>query len=199
MVIVIYMYAFPAMMCCNVFSHKGRPPICAPLKFSFLILHFSLFSRDWDTIQLFLMWDLDAEIYFKQPDLSRTYFVSVLQMKPFPFTVHCFLICCPYTYFILIDPKRDIWSPELMSLTSSLILPHVPEMKRLIFFCLICMYVYKWPVWSSVFMCSCPLLGNTSWKKWQIKWCYRDIVISVVIELMGVQVYDHSLGSWQLK
>lgn len=40
-------------------------------------------------------------------------------------------------FLLLIDPKRDMWSPELTMLTSGLILPHVPGMKRLIFICIV--------------------------------------------------------------
>lgn len=58
----------------------------------------------------------------------------------------CTLSLLKYFFFsfatspLFISPKRDMWSPEVTLLASSLILPHVPGMKLLIF--LFCTYMY---------------------------------------------------------
>lgn len=76
----------------------------------------------------------DLKIYFTH-ELSCTYFLEILHMKPFPITVHCLFSFA--AFLLLIDPKRDMWSPELTLQISSLILPHVPGMKSLIFICFV--------------------------------------------------------------
>lgn len=59
-------------------------------------------------------------------------------MKPLPVTEHCLFSFA--AFMLSIDPKWDECIPEL--LTSSLILPYVPAMNCLIFFCFV-LYVYK--------------------------------------------------------
>lgn len=92
-------------------------------------------------------------------DFDLTLHVKILQMKSFPCTLHFFFSA----FLPLIDPKRNMWSVELKSLTSGLILPHVPEMKPFFFF-LICTYMYT-NDWADLFHVFVSLPGKTLWKK----------------------------------
>lgn len=72
--------------------------------------------------------------YFTQHELS-IYFVLLLHMKPLHLPTHCLFSFA--TFLLLIDPKRNMCSPELTSPTSSLILPHVPGMEPIFLFALV--------------------------------------------------------------
>lgn len=127
------------------------------LKFSFLFLHF--FEILWHFSILYFTQDFDLEIYFTQ-ELSCTYFVSILHMKPFPLTVHCLFSFA--AFLLLNDPKTDMWNPEVTLLTSSLILPYVPGMRCLIFICFghMCIQMTSL-IFVFVFMCLCPYQKKT--------------------------------------
>lgn len=113
---------------------KGAKPLPL-LKYWNLAFNFCTFLCFQDFGTLFdCSQDFDLEIYFTH-EFSCTYFLSVLHMKPFPVTVHCLLLFV--AFLLLVDPKRDMWTPESTLLTSGLILPHVPGMKHLIFICFV--------------------------------------------------------------
>lgn len=166
--------AFPtatgqSLLCEKALWRKGAKPLPL-LKYWNLAFHFCTFLcfQDFGTI-FDRSQDFDLEIYFTH-ERSCTYFLSVLHMKPFPVTVHCLLSFV--AFLLLVDPKRDMWTPESTLLTFGLILPHVPGMKHLIFICFvhICIQISSLSCFFSI--PSCPCQKNTE------KWCYRIILIS---------------------
>lgn len=110
-----------------------------PLTFYFL--HFC-FQKIW-TLFLYILFHLG--FWFRDFSFLHKLNVHALILLKFCTWNHSvlqYIVVFSFSAFLLlIDPKRDMWSPELTSLTSGLILPHVPEMKLLIFL-LFCTYMY---------------------------------------------------------